>query len=74
MKSTAMKLVVATTVLLILIAITSALDFPFYLVFYLVCLGQVVWIITIYKVLTDDYQTEKTFDDWYEDHPIEKDL
>ena len=25
----------------------------------------------VYKVLTDDYTTFKTFKDWYEDNPIE---
>jgi len=25
---------------------------------------------TVYKVLTDKYTTDKTFDDWYEDHPM----
>ena len=26
--------------------------------------------VMVYKVLTDNYTTEKTFSDFYEDHPI----
>ena len=42
------------------------------IVFTAVLLGQAWWIFTVYKVLTDEYTTDKTFDDWYEDYPIGK--
>jgi hypothetical protein len=32
------------------------------------CIGQILLIITVYKVLTDDYTTTKTFEDFYEDY------
>jgi len=32
--------------------------------------GQVFLLIMVYKVLTDNYKTEKTFEDFYEDNPI----
>jgi uncharacterized membrane protein YqjE len=41
----------------------------FSLVFFLVVLGQALLIFTVYKVLKDDYTTDKTFDDFYEDRP-----
>ena len=34
--------------------------------------GQVLLIIMVYKILTDDYHTTKTFEDWYEDQPLKK--
>ncbi|WP_370392483.1 hypothetical protein [uncultured Winogradskyella sp.] len=60
-----------TTLLLITITIMSAMDFPFNWVFYLTVLGQIFLVIMVYKVLTDDYSTDKTFDHFYEDRPIE---
>jgi hypothetical protein len=49
----------------------SAMDFPFNWVFYLTVLGQIFLVVMVYKVLTDDYSTDKTFDHFYEDRPIE---
>ena len=46
------------------------MDLAFNWVFYLTVLGQVALIITVYKVLRDDYTTEKTFKDYYEDRPM----
>jgi len=74
MKNTAIKLVLATTLLLIVLTIMADLNLPFSLIFFLTLFGQVLLIYTVYKVLTDKYTTDKTFDDWYEDHPMsEKD-
>lgn len=73
MKSTAIKLVWATTIVLIVATILSSLNFSFSVIFYLVVFGQLLLIFTVYKVLTDDYKTDKTFDNWYEDHPKRED-
>ena len=74
MKNTAIKLVLAISLLLVVLTIMVELNFPFSLMFFLTFLGQVLLIYTVYKVLTDKYTTDKTFDDWYEDHPMsEKD-
>ena len=70
MKFPVMFYVVLTTMLLITITIAAALDMPLNWVFYLTCLGQIFVVIMVYKVLTDNYTTEKTFEDYYEDHPI----
>lgn len=70
MKFPVMFYVVLTTLLLITITIAAALDMPLNWVFYLTCLGQVFVVIMVYKVLSDNYTTEKTFEDFYEDHPI----
>ena len=70
MKNTAIRLVLAITLLLVVLTIMAELNFPFILIFFLTLFGQVLLIYTVYKVLTDKYTTDKTFDDWYEDHPM----
>lgn len=70
MNSPAMFWVAATTILLIMITIMATMGFPFNWVFYLTVIGQIMVVYMVYKVLTDNYQTEKTFEDFYEDHPI----
>ena len=72
MKLSAIFYVVITTILLIVVAGMVYYDAPFSLVFYTVVIGQAWWIFSVYKVLTEGYVTKKSFDDWYEDHPIEK--
>lgn len=72
MKNTAFIFLGITTLVLVLVAVLSALNTAFPLVFYLTCVGQALLIFTVYKVLTDDYKTDKTFDDWYEDNPMGK--
>lgn len=62
--------IVISTVLLAAVAVLVFYEFSFSTVFYTVLLGQAWWLLTVYKVLSDNYTTEKTFDDWYEDHPI----
>ncbi len=60
-----------TTLLLVTITIMSAMNFSFNWVFYLTVIGQVLVVVMVYKVLTDNYKTDKTFDHFYEDNPIE---
>ncbi len=62
--------VASTTLLLVTVTIMAAMNFPFNWVFYLTLLGQVLVVLMVYKVLTDNYKTNKTFEDFYEDHPI----
>lgn len=66
MKNHGILFLVLTTFILVLVAIFSALNFPFPLVFYLVCFGQLLLIITVYKVLRDDYKPKSTFEEFYE--------
>ncbi|PTX60219.1 hypothetical protein C8N46_107226 [Kordia periserrulae] len=69
MKINAMFLLGLTTLILITVTIFSTMNMPFGLVFFLVVLGQALLIFTVYKVLKDDYTTDKTFEDFYEDRP-----
>ena len=59
-----------TTITLVIVTIMAAMEFPLNWVFYLTVLGQIMIVYMVYKVLTDKYITEKTFKDFYEDHPI----
>ncbi|RAJ14684.1 hypothetical protein [Olleya aquimaris] len=70
MKIPVMFWVAITTLLLVTITIMVALDMPFNWVFYLTVLGQVLVGVMVYKVLKDHYETDKTFDNFYEDRPI----
>ena len=70
MKDSVLLWVVATTLVLVTVTIMAAMNFPFNWVFYLTIIGQVMIVFMVYRVLKDNYQTEKTFADFYEDHPI----
>ncbi len=70
MKHSAIKLILAISLLLVVLTIMAEFNFSFSLIFFLTLFGQVLLIYTVYKVLTDKYTTDKTFDDWYEDHPM----
>lgn len=63
---------IITTIVLVALAIMVHFNPPFSLVLYTTIGGQLLLIFTVYKVLTDDYDTNKTFEDWYEDYPIGK--
>lgn len=62
--------VALTTLLLFSVTIMVSMNFPFNWVFYVTVLGQVFVAVMVYKVLTDNYKTSKTFEDFYEDNPI----
>jgi hypothetical protein len=70
MKLSAMSLVAITTLLLVTLVIFATMNFPFGLVFYLTVFGQILLVYTVYRVLTDTYTTNKTFDDFYEDYHV----
>ena len=72
MKISAISWLAITTCILLTVTIFSTMNFSFNWVFYLTVLGQVLLVYTVYKILTDNYTTDKTFDDFYEDYPIGK--
>lgn len=59
-----------TTLVLVTVTIMATMNVPFNWVFYTTVLGQALVIFMVYKVLRDKYTTTKTFEDFYEDHPI----
>ena len=62
----------STTLVLFTVTIMAAMNFPFNWVFYITVAGQIMIVYMVYKVLTDNYTTTKTFKDFYEDHSIEE--
>lgn len=70
MKISAMFLLALTTLILLTVVLFSAMNLPFSWVFLLTTFGQILLVVTVYRILKDNYTTEKTFDDFYEDHPI----
>lgn len=72
MKVSAMGVVAFTTLVLVTVTIMASMNFPFNWVFYVTIIGQALVIYMVYKVLTDNYSTVKTFDDFYEDNPIKE--
>lgn len=72
MRQSALFYIVITTILLVAVAVMVFYNLSYDLIFYTVLAGQAWWLLTVYKVLTDDYTTDKTFDNWYEDHPIDQ--
>lgn len=72
MRNTAIIWVLITTAVLVVLAIMLALGSSFNWIFYVTAIGQTMCIYMVYKVLTDPYSTTKTFDDFYGDHPIDR--
>jgi len=72
MKISAISWLVITTCVLLTVTVFSTMNFSFNWLFYLTVLGQVLLVYTVYKILTDNYTTDKTFDDFYEDYPVGK--
>ncbi|MDB4293164.1 hypothetical protein N9954_07110 [Maribacter sp.] len=70
MYNSAMFWVAITTFLLVATTIMITMNSPFNWVCYVTVLGLVSVVYMIYKVLTDTYTTDKTFEDFYEDHSI----
>lgn len=70
MKIPVMFYVAVTTMLLVTLIIMVSMNMPFNWVFYLTVIGQILVLVMVYNVLRDRYTTDKTFEDFYEDHPI----
>lgn len=71
MKITPITYVVITTIIFFSVTIMAVLGASFGWVFFLTVIGQILLVFTVLKVLKDDYTTDKTFDHFYEDCPVE---
>jgi len=69
MKNSAIIFLSITSLLLLVIVIFTILNFPINWIFYGTCVGQALLVFTVVKILKDDYHTDKTFEDFYEDRP-----
>ncbi len=70
MKVPVLFYVAVTTLLLISVSIMVSMSLPINWIFWVTCVGQVLIVMMVYRTLTDNYTTNKTFKDFYEDHPI----
>ncbi|WP_298997426.1 hypothetical protein ACOKFD_09300 [Flagellimonas sp. S174] len=73
MKISVMGLVAFTTLVLVTLVIMASMNFPFNWVFYVTIFGQGLVVFLVYRVLTEDYHTDKTFEHFYEDYPMDQD-
>lgn len=71
MRSKGIVLLIITTIILVMLSIMATLDFQYAWIFSLTTVGQILLVISVYHILKDDYKTDKTFRDWYEDKPID---
>ena len=69
MKITAINWLVITTVLLITLCVLANFNISFGIIFGIMLIGQALLILSVYKILRDNYSTDKTFKDLYEDRP-----
>jgi hypothetical protein len=72
MKNYAIRLVWFTTAYLVVFTVLSALSLAFPLLWGMLLVGQLLVLHMVYKVLTDDFKTDKKFRDWYGDMPKKK--
>ncbi len=72
MRISAMFLVLFVTVFLLVLTALVYTNIGFSWMFVLTVIGQLLVVLMVYKVLKDHYTTDKTFEDFYEDHPIGK--
>lgn len=72
MKVSAIGLLIFTTLILVTVTIFATMGFSITWIFYFTVFGQALLIYTVFRVLKDKYHTDKTFKDFYEDHPISK--
>ncbi|MDN3494112.1 hypothetical protein [Winogradskyella bathintestinalis] len=63
--------IIITTFLLITTAIMVTMNFSLNWVFVVAIIGEIGLVLMVFKILKEKYTTDKTFKDFYEDHPIE---
>ncbi|MFL9830662.1 hypothetical protein ABS764_07350 [Flavobacterium sp. ST-87] len=71
MKNFAIKLVWFTTAYVFFFAVLNQTNVDLRIIMSLHIVGVFLIPYLTYTVLTDNYKTDKTFKDWYEDHPMD---
>ncbi|GAK96514.1 hypothetical protein JCM19294_2027 [Nonlabens tegetincola] len=69
MKINALFWIYLVTAVLVILTVSSQLGTSFKWIFTGTLIGQLLLLTMVYKILTDDYETDKTFEDFYEDRP-----
>ncbi|REH56130.1 hypothetical protein C7448_101163 [Tenacibaculum gallaicum] len=70
MRCTVMFLVLFVTIFLLVLIALGFTNIGFSWMFILTVIGQLLVVLMVYKVLRENYTTDKTFEDFYEDYPI----
>ncbi|MCG2610641.1 hypothetical protein LZZ90_03875 [Flavobacterium sp. SM15] len=70
MKNVAIKLVWATTLYVFGFAVLCQTEVSFKFLIGSMIFGFLLIPFMVYKVLSDNYASNKTFDQWYEDYPV----
>ncbi|WP_278034987.1 hypothetical protein [Flavobacterium nitratireducens] len=71
MKNFAMKLLGFTTAYVFVFATLNQTNVNIRILLMMHSIGFILIPLMSYTVLTDNYTTNKTFKDWYEDHPMD---
>lgn len=66
-----MKLVWITTIYVFVFAALNQTNINIRILLFMHSIGFILIPFMTYTVLTDNYTTNKTFKDWYEDHPMD---
>ncbi len=64
-------LLIILTLILLAICMMVGLELPIQLILLVIMLGQIILVFTVFAILTENYHTDKTFDDFYEDFQID---
>ena len=73
MKNAALFMVWFTTFFLVVLTVLAHMAIGFNLLFYLTFIGHIAVVVMVYKVLKDNYSTDKTFDKFfYQDSDIQR--
>lgn len=70
MKTSPIIYLVITTIALVTVAIFAALGIAFHWIFVITIIGEMLLLYSVFKILKDNYKTDKTFKHFYEDFPI----
>ena len=71
MKPLYTTIAITTLIVVVYVALAQISGF-FPIIFISFLLAQGFLLYMVYRVLTDNYKTEKTFDDRYEDYPVKR--
>lgn len=58
------------TIFVVLYTMLSTMEIAFGLIYLAFLIAQGLLIYMVYRILTDNYKTSRTFSDWYEDKDI----
>ena len=63
-------IVYLTTLAVVVYTLMTQMGVIFPILFFSLLTCQALLLYMVYRILTDDYQTQRTFEDWYEDKDV----